>query len=30
MFEKINSFHQDKAVDRTADGFEKFAEWGLI
>ena len=29
MFEKVNLSYQDNTVDRTDDGFEKFAEWGL-
>nr|DAI06870.1 MAG TPA: hypothetical protein [Caudoviricetes sp.] len=30
MFEKVNLSHQDNTVDRTVDGFEKFAERGLV
>lgn len=30
MFEKVNLSHQYKTMDRTADGFEKFAERGLV
>lgn len=30
MFKKVNLFHQNKVVDRTADDFEKFVEWRLV
>ena len=30
MFKKVNLFHPNKVVDRTADDFEKFVEWRLV